>query len=325
MLRKIDWDKQIGRRLRLRDLHVFSTVAQHGSMAKAAVQLGVSTPTVSEVIADLEHGLGVRLLDRSPRGVEPTRYGDALLKRTLIVFDELKQSIKDIEFLEDSTKGEIKIACPLGIAFTVIPHVIERFVKKYPRVVLHLDEVAFASATNDFRELRDRKYDLILERGGTLPAEGSADDLNIEFLFDDQLVLVAGARSKWVTRRRKIDLAELVQEPWIMQAPHTWNHRILTEACQARGVAMPGASLVTLSMSVITHFLADGQFITSMPRSVAYFKSLKILPVDLPVRQWPVAIVTLKNRTLSPAVERFIECARDFTRPMREGQQGRKR
>jgi DNA-binding transcriptional LysR family regulator len=173
--------------------------------------------------------------------------------------------------------------------------------------------------------LRDRKYDLILERGGTLPAEGSADDLNIEFLFDDQLVLVAGARSKWVTRRRKIDLAELVQEPWIMQAPHTWNHRILTEACQARGVAMPGASLVTLSMSVITHFLADGQFITSMPRSVAYFKSLKILPVDLPVRQWPVAIVTLKNRTLSPAVERFIECARDFTRPMREGQQGRKR
>ena len=62
MLRKIDWDSQIGRRLRLRDLHVFSTVAQRGSMAKAAAQLGVSTPTVSEVIADLEHGLGVRLL-----------------------------------------------------------------------------------------------------------------------------------------------------------------------------------------------------------------------------------------------------------------------
>ena len=61
MLKKIDWDRQIGRRLRLRDLHVFFTVAQSGSMAKAAAQLGVSTPTVSEVIADLEHGLGVRL------------------------------------------------------------------------------------------------------------------------------------------------------------------------------------------------------------------------------------------------------------------------
>src|SRR3984885_4121422 len=99
MLKKIGWDSRIGRRLRLRDLHVLLTIAQRGSMAKAAAQLGVSAPTVSEVVADLEHTLGVRLLDRGPKGVEPTRYGDALLKRTLIVFDELKQSVKDIEHL----------------------------------------------------------------------------------------------------------------------------------------------------------------------------------------------------------------------------------
>jgi DNA-binding transcriptional LysR family regulator len=320
MLRKIDWDSQIGRRLRLRDLHVFFTVTQRGSMTKAATQLGVSTPTVSEVIADLEHGLGVQLLDRSPKGVEPTKYGQALLKRTLIVFDELKQSIKDIEFLADPTTGEIRIACPLAIAFTVIPHVFERFVEKYPRVVLLFDEVASASASRDFRELRDRKYDLVLGRGGSLQTEEpSADDLNIESLFDDQLVIAAGTKSKWAARRRKIDLAELVDEPWIMQAPHSWNYRTLAEACQARGIAIPRASLVTLSMSVITHFLAGGRFITAMPRSVAYFCSLKVLPVDLPVRPWPVNIVTLKSRTLSPVVERFIECAREVTRPMRGG------
>jgi len=208
----------------------------------------------------------------------------------------------------------VKVPVIVGIAFTVMPHVIERFVKKNPRVVLHLDEMAFASATNDFRELRDRKYDLILERGGALPAGKSADDLNIDFLFDDQLVIVAGAHSKWATRRRKIDLAKLVDEPWIMQAPHTWNYQNLAEACNARGLAMPTASLVTLSMSVITHFLADGEYISSMPRSVAYFKSLKVLPVDLPVRPWPVTIVTLKDRTLSPVVERFIECAREVAK-----------
>jgi DNA-binding transcriptional LysR family regulator len=326
MAPKIDWESQIGRRLRLRDLHVLHTVVQHGSMAKAAVQLGVSQPAVSEVIADLEHALGVRLLDRSSRGIEPTMYGNALLKRSIAVFDELKQSIRDIEFLADPTTGEVKIACPLAIAFTIIPHVIERFVKQYPRVVVHFDEVASASATRDFRELRERKYDLILGRGWSLEAEQpSADDLNIECLFDDQLVIAAGAQSKWAVRRRKIDLAELIEEPWIMQAPHTWNHRNLAEACRARGLAMPRASLVTLSMSVITHFLADGRFITAMPRSVAYFKSLKVLPVDLPVRPWPVNTVTLKNRTLSPAVERFIECAREVTRPMREGRPAPKR
>ena len=105
-------------------------------MAKAAAQLRVSQPTVSEVIAELEHTFGVRLLDRSPQGVEPTMYGNALLKRSIAVFDELKQSVRDIEFLADPTKGEIKIACPLAIAFTVIPHVIERFVEKYPRAVV---------------------------------------------------------------------------------------------------------------------------------------------------------------------------------------------
>jgi DNA-binding transcriptional LysR family regulator len=325
MLRKIDWESQIGRRLRLRDLHVFHTVVQHRSMAKAAVQLGVSQPAVSEVIADLEHALGVRLLDRSPQGIEPTMYGDALLKRSIAVFDELKQSVRDIEHLADPTTGEIRIACPLAIAFTVIPHVFERFVKKYPRVVLHFDEVASASATRDFRDLRDRKYDLILGREWPLRAEDPPlDDLNIEFLFDDQLAIAAGPHSKLAARRRKMNLAELVDEPWIMQAPHTWNYRILAEACRASGLAMPRASLVTLSMSVITHFLAYGQFITAMPRSAAQFKSLNVLPVDLPVRPWPVNIVTLKNRTLSPVAERFVECAREFTRPMREGRMARK-
>src|SRR5512138_3397386 len=120
---RIDWESQIGRRLRLRDLHVFGTVVQRGSMAKAAAQLGVSQPAVSEVIADLEHALGVRLLDRSTQGVEPTMYGNALLKRSIAVFDELKQSVRDIEFLADPTTGEIRIACGSAIATTVIPHV----------------------------------------------------------------------------------------------------------------------------------------------------------------------------------------------------------
>src|SRR5262249_55220963 len=109
MVRKIDWDSQIGRRLKLRDLHVLSMVVERGSMAKAAQQLGVSQPAVSEVIANLEHALGVKLLDRSAQGIEPTVYGGALLKRSVVVFDELKQSIRDIEFLSDATTGEVRI------------------------------------------------------------------------------------------------------------------------------------------------------------------------------------------------------------------------
>src|SRR3954469_1986753 len=119
MIKRINWEKQIGRRLRLRDLHAFFVVAQMGSMGRAAEELGVSQPAVSKVIADLEHVLGVRLLDRNRRGVEPTIYGAALLKRGLVAFDELKQGVRDIEFLADTTSGQVRIQCPDTIAATV--------------------------------------------------------------------------------------------------------------------------------------------------------------------------------------------------------------
>src|SRR5262252_5727908 len=101
MARRIDWQRWLGRRLRLQDLHVFLAVVQQGSMAKAAEQLGVTQPAVSKVIADLEHSIGVRLFDRSPTGVAPTMYGRALITRTNAAFDELKQGVLDIEFLAD--------------------------------------------------------------------------------------------------------------------------------------------------------------------------------------------------------------------------------
>ena len=116
MARRTNWEDQIGRRLRLRDLHVLYTVAERGSMAKAASELGISQPSVSDVIANLESALGVRLLDRHPHGVEPTMYGHALLKRGHAAFDELKQGIRDIAFLSDPTSGEIKIGCTEAVA-----------------------------------------------------------------------------------------------------------------------------------------------------------------------------------------------------------------
>ena len=118
---KIDWENQIGRRLRFRDLHVFFTVVRHGSMAKAAMELGVAAPTISEVIADLERAVGVRLLERGPKGAEPTLYGRAFLKRGMAAFDELKQGIRDIEFLSDPAVGEVHIGCDELIAAATLP------------------------------------------------------------------------------------------------------------------------------------------------------------------------------------------------------------
>jgi DNA-binding transcriptional LysR family regulator len=304
----MEWESRLGRRLRVRDLYILSTVMRSGGMAKAARQLAMSQPAVSQAIANLEHMLGIRLLDRNSRGIAPTIYAEALLKRSIAVFDELKQSVRDIEFLSDPTSGEVKLQCHETVAATILPQLIHRFSAKHPRVVVHVDSVA--SATMALPALHSRECDLVM---GRLHIPLADEDLNAESLFDDPLVVAAGTQSR-LARRRKIDLAELMDEPWILPAPHTRNYMGLKQAFQARGLGMPKTSLVTLSMPLITNFLANGPFITAYPRSVVVQNSLKVLPVDLPIRPWPLVVVTLKNRTLSPVVERFIECAREVAK-----------
>src|ERR1700704_3221794 len=88
--------ERVGRRLKLRDLRILMTVVECGTMGKAAERLAISQPVVSKAIADMEHALGVRLLDRSQRGVEPTPYGRALIKRGVVIFDMLRLGIYEI-------------------------------------------------------------------------------------------------------------------------------------------------------------------------------------------------------------------------------------
>jgi DNA-binding transcriptional LysR family regulator len=318
MTKAVGDEGYIGRRIRLRDLHVFFTVTQRGSMAKAAAELGITQPAVSRVIAQLEHALGARLLDRGSQGVEATMYGRALLKRGGVAFDELKQAIRDIEFLANPNVGEVRIGCPETIAVILTP-VIEELSRRYPDVVpIVVGEVA--SPSTDFSELHARMVDLVVSRLFP-PFDRSQypDELNIQILFDDQVVIAAGTDSRWA-RRRKINLVDLADEPWILTEPNTWTRTIVAQAFGARGLTMPRVSLMTHSVLLRTDLLATGRFVAALPRSVLQLYarrfSLKALPVEIPGRPWPVAMVTLKNRTLSPVVELFIEHLRTFSQSL---------
>jgi DNA-binding transcriptional LysR family regulator len=321
MARKIDWERQIGRRLRLRDLHVFFTVVQCSSMAKAAAELGVSQPAVSEVIAGLEHMLGVRLLDRSPHGVEATMYGRALLKGGTAAFDELKQCIKQIEFLGDKQVGDLRIGCPESMVASVLPPVIQRFSEQYPNVKLSVNEVSSPPA--HWPELRDRRIDLVLERLAR-PIGKEADDLNIEVLFNDEVAVAAGAHTPWA-KRSKIDIAELEHEPWILMPEDSYNYMMVAQAYKNRGLGPPKVSLSSFSIHLRVNLLATGRYLTVFPRSVLDISGdrypVKMLPIDLPPppRPWPVAVATLKNRTLNPVVGIFIEHLRAYVNSEESG------
>jgi DNA-binding transcriptional LysR family regulator len=304
------WVDRIGRRLKLNDLHIFLTVAEAGSMGKAAERLAVSQPSVSKAISDIEHTIGARLLDRTPRGVEITGYGRALLKRGMGAFDELRQGIRDIEFLTDPTAGEVWVGCSELIAAGFLLAVVERFSDRYPKVAVNV--VLANNMWPELLPLHNRSVDLLIGRV-TRPA--AFDDVDIDILYEDRLFIVSGQNSEWA-RRRKIELAELVDERWLL-SPDTEVilTRMLQEAFRAGGLALPRVNVNSYSIHQRIGLLASDRFVSALPGSVLRFNasrfSLKVLPVDLAIPPWPVAIVTLKNRTASPVVQTFIDCIRE--------------
>src|ERR1051325_11387774 len=228
----MQWIERIGRRVKLRDLHILLAVAQAGSMSRAADRLAISHPVVSKTIADLEHSLGVRLLDRTPQGAEPTTYGRALLNCGTAVFDELRRGVQEIAFLSDPTVGELRVGSAHPYIEGLIPAVIARLAGRYPQIKFQITDT---DAVTLCGMLRGRKLDLVL---GRVLNSVFGDDLSSEYLFDDSMHVVAGVKSVW-SRRRKIDLRELCRESWLMPVSDNIAMALITEAFKSAGVPPP--------------------------------------------------------------------------------------
>ena len=308
----MDEIERIERRLKLHDVRVLMSVVQAGSMNKAAERLGTSQPAVSRSIADLEHALGVRLLDRSRRGIEPTQYGRAIIKRGIAVFDELRLGVQDIEFLADPTAGVLRIGCTEGMAAGPVPDIMDRLAKRQ-------------SAHRVQR--RDRRGD------GALPQLGGAKNRACHVWTIHRVRMSSswslylrisgwwrlGCSSPW-TRRRRIELAELVNEPWTLQPPDTDPGALVMEVFRASGLEPPQTSVITVSLNLRNAILATGHYLTvsagyALARPNKY-PLLKALPVELPDVRRTMVIFTLRNRTLSPLAELFIKTARVIAKPL---------
>jgi DNA-binding transcriptional LysR family regulator len=309
----MQWDTRIGRKIKLRDLHILLAVVQAGSMAKAGAQLAVSQPAVSKAIAEMEHALGVTLLDRSARGVEPTRYGRALIKRSLAVFDELKQGIKEIEYLADPTVGDVSIGSTEPLSAGLVTHVIDRLSSQHPLISF---QVVQGDPATLLRHLGERAVEIVLARMFDRRIE---ENLNAEILYEDSLVVVAGTESRWA-RRRRTALADLVNERWVLYPPDSLLGLTVVKAFQDSGLEPPRPAVTTLSLSTRTSLLATGHFLSMLPAGALRFSprnaGIRALPIDLPTTRQPIGLFTLKNRALSPVAQLFIDCARDIAKPL---------
>src|SRR5262249_9567731 len=262
---------------------------------------------------DLESTVGVRLLDRSPQGVEPTQYGRALLKRGTVVFDELRQSVKDIEYLSEPGAGELCIGSGAPHLSGIVFAILDRLSCQYPRGAF---QVLVAGTLELHDALRERRIELAFTR---MAQPTPPEDIDQDVLFEDPHVVVVGVQNPW-GQRRKIKLADLLNEPWTWVSPGSFVDSIVLDAFRANGLKPPRARIYVDDPNVRIKLAATGRFLAVVPASTQRFHdqraSIKVLPVELPTPHRQTGIIALKNRTLSPLAQCFIATAREVAKPL---------
>lgn len=306
----MSWDDRVGRRLRLKDLHTLQVVADAGSMAGASRQLALSQPAISKAIADMEHVVGARLLDRSAHGVELTGPGRLLIARSRIIFDELREGIKDIESASDPTRGEVRIGTTEPIT-GFVAEVISKLSQSYPRVTY---QVSVSDTTTLVRDLRERALDIVITRW---TADAVADDLAAEVLLKAPLAVLADRRHP-LLKRKKLSLADTMGEAWTLSPPDSFLGRVVVDVFRRRKLSLPPVIVTTLSVHMRLNLLASGRYLTMLParmvRQRANHAWLRALDIDLPESSGPIASIIVKKRSIGGALKLFQQACRDADR-----------
>lgn len=310
------WIDRVGRRVKLRDLHIVLAVAEAGSMSRAADRLAISHPVVSKTIGELEHALGVRIFDRTAQGTELTQYGRALLSGGTVVFDELRRVMQEIAFLSDPTVGELRIGSAAPYVEGLVPAVITRLAERYPRITFQVKDTDAVSLCG---MLRERKLDVVI---GRVPNSVFGEDLTSDFLFDDELHVVAGIDSVWA-RRRRMKLSDLCAEPWVLPETDNIATALIAEGFRSAGLTPPTPHVVSNSVTLRLGLVESGRFIAVLPKSTLRFAGartrFKILPVTLRTHEPPGIAIFLKNRTPNPIAKLFVDELRAFANPLMKG------
>lgn len=306
--------QRLNRRVKLRDLDTLMAVVAHGGMRKAAVQLSLSQPAVSKAVAELEGALGVALLERNRQGIAVTAAGSALIKRAQAMFDELQLGLRELAHLADPEAGDIRLACSEPVMGGLMSAAMERMHRRYPRV----NFIAESASTQmlQLQQLRDRHCDFVITRPNPIEL---GPDIQAETLFHDRVGLVVG-HSHRLARRRKLSLAELVDEPWIISPVELRADSPVVAGFAALGLPMPRMWVQGGSLNARFALLDSGRYVTAMPGAFLHFArhrhNLTLLPVALPRWTAPNMLMTLRQHSLSPVVTVFLEIVRELARPL---------
>jgi len=300
-------ERWITRKFRLRHVELIAELHDCRSILKASKRLSLTQPTVTKALRDVESTLGVRLFERSNRGLEPTPYGEIFARHAKIVLAQLRHAAEELESLRAGYSGKVTVGTLLAASASILPDAIALLKKQRPGVAI---SVAVGTYDILMPSLLVGDLDMVL---GRLPEEGRSRALVYEEFYAEPICVVT-RRGHPLARKRRLTLHDLANEAWLLPLPETALRRQIERAFVEAGASLPRNVIESVSILTNRALLRKSDSVGVMPYHVALDDVeqglLAILPVKLKSIESPVGAILRAPGALAPAAAALLDCLR---------------
>ncbi len=301
-------DRFVRSHLKMRHLILLVELGRHASIANAAAAARLTQPSASRLISDLEHVLGIQLFERMARGVVPTWAGKMLIRRAGVALAEMDAAHCEISTLLSGIGGRVAIGSVLTPATNILMQAIKLFKARSQKASLVVD---FSTSKSMVERLLDGQLDLVL---GRILDTAVVPLLNFEPISDEVHHLIVRAGHPLVGRD-DLQLAELVEQSWIVPPTGSILRDRLTALFLSAGLAPPAETVETLAVPLVVALLTDTDMLVALPKELVQAQlvagELVALPFDLKLRMDAYGIITRRGHVLSPGAEILADALRE--------------
>jgi len=298
-------------RLKTRQLLLLLHLYEQRSVLRAAEAASMTQPAASKLLAEMEDLLGVKLFERHARGVEPTWYGQVLVRRARAAMSEIGRAQEEIAALRSGRMGQASIGTVVNPGTTLVPQAIAEVKREFPDILIRVE---MDYSRHLVEKLLDGQLDIVI--GRIMGPEG-AGELDFEPLADEPHSVIARAGHP-LSNRGTLQHVDLVRYGWVLPPADSVLRSRLDSMFLEHGVQAPMNAIETSSLPVTTNLLRGSDLLTALPvDSVAPLiqaKLLTVLPIDLGVRMESFGIILRRDYVLPPGAERILQALRSTAR-----------